>query len=350
MPKRSALDLQRLDKSLAEIAELIGGEVVGDATTRVTGACGIRDANPDEITFLNDPKYLPLLKTSRASSVIVAKECDYRAKPVIRVADPAKAFLKVLKLWYPGTELLQKSGVHSSAVIAKSAKLGKNVFNGPGAIIEEDCQIGDRTTILANAVVGEGATLGREVLIYENVTVRERTRIDDRSILHAGVVIGADGFGYETVDGRHVKVPQLGNVWIQEDVEIGANTCVDRARFGTTVIKRGTKIDNLVQIAHNVTIGEDCLIVSQVAIAGSCDVGDRVTLAGQVGVNDHVTIGANTIVGAQSGVHKSVPENSVLLGTPVKPIRQEKQVIVCSSRLPELYKDVQAIKKKLNKE
>jgi len=336
-----------IEKSLAELAELIDGEVVGDSSIRICGACGIQNACRGEITFLTHPKYLPSLEKSQASSVIVGKDCSYTVKPVIRVEDPAKAFLKVMQLWQPDTQPLQKTGVHPSASVAASAKLGRHVFIDAGVVVGENCEIGDGSSILANTVLGEGCALGKNVLLYENVTVRDKTRIDSRVILHPGVVIGADGFGFETISGKHVKVPQRGNVWIQEDVEIGANSCVDRARFGTTVVKKGTKIDNLVQIAHNVSIGENCLIISQVGIAGSSEVGDNVILAGQAGVVDHVKIGRNSKIGAQGAVTHSVPENSVLLGSPARPIREVKERLVYQSRLPELFKDVKQIKKKI---
>lgn len=347
MPRSNSDSASAADLTLAQIAGLVGGEVVGDSHFRVSGACGIQEAGPAEITFLREAKYLPLLKKSQAGAVIVGRDSAYRDKPVIVTENPAKAFLQVLSLWTTGKEDLAKTGVHPSASVAASAVLGKDVFVGAGAVIGERTQVGNGSSIMPGAVIGDDCRIGQDTLIYENVSVRDRSRIDDRVVLHAGAVIGADGFGYENINGRYMKVPQRGNVWIQDDVEIGANSCVDRARFGTTLIKRGAKIDNLVQIAHNVEIGEDCLVVAQVGIAGSSKLGDGVILAGQVGVVGHVTIGSRSIIGAQSGVFTDVPEQSVLLGSPPLPIREEKERIIYLSRLPKLFKDFKEIQKKL---
>jgi UDP-3-O-[3-hydroxymyristoyl] glucosamine N-acyltransferase len=335
------------DFTLAEIARLVGGEVIGDSHFRVSGACGLQEAGPAEITFLREAKYLPLLQKSAAGAVIVGRDSTYRGKPVIVTDIPAQAFLQVLNLWTAGRDDLAKSGVHGSAVVAASAALGKNVYIGAAAVIGERAVIGDGSSLMAGVVIGDDCVIGKDVLIYENATLRDRSRVDDRVVLHSGVVIGADGFGYENFNGRYIKVPQQGNDWIQEDVEIGANSCVDRARFGTTLIKRGTKIDNLVQIAHNVEIGENCLIIAQVGIAGSARLGDGVILAGQVGVVGHVKVGARSIIGAQSGVFADVPEQVTLLGSPPLPIREEKERIIYLSRLPQLFKDFKAIQKKL---
>lgn len=341
----SDLSSPKTQKTLKEIAALVGGQVAGDEAAVITGACGAKEAAPGDITYIAGPKNLSLLKDTRASAVIVSKDVDWREKPVIRCDNPSAAFLKVLSLWTQ--ERVVAPGVHKGAHVSASAKLGAGVSVGPGAVIEDDCVIGDHTEVLANAFVGRGTRIGSHCVLYQSVVVRENTRIDDRVILHCGAVIGADGFGYEMIEGRPVKVPQLGNVWIQENVEIGANACVDRARFGTTTIKKGTKIDNLVQVAHNVTIGENCLIVSQVGISGSTEIGDRVILAGQVGVVGHLKIGDGAIIGAQSGVYTSVEKDAVLLGSPPRPIREEKELIIYVSKLPQLFKDVKELKKKL---
>jgi UDP-3-O-[3-hydroxymyristoyl] glucosamine N-acyltransferase len=337
---------QAAPKKLSEIARLIEGEVVGDGEILIRGACGLEEAAQGDITFLAHPKHLDLLRRSRASAVITGRDVDFRDKPAVRTANPALAFLKVLEIWFP-PEKHSGRGVDGTAVVSPRARLGKRLTIGPGAVIEDDVEIGDDTAVLAQSFVGRGSRLGRNVLLYPRVTVRERSRIDDRVILHPGVVIGSDGFGYEPSEGRHVKVPQTGTVWIQEDVEIGANSCVDRGRFGSTVVKRGTKIDNLVQIAHNVTIGEHCLIVSQVGIAGSAVIGDRVTLAGQVGVAGHLQVGAGAVIGAQSGVFTDVPAGSILLGSPPLPIREHKEQLVYLSRLPELFREFKELKKKI---
>ncbi|MBP9733125.1 MAG: UDP-3-O-(3-hydroxymyristoyl)glucosamine N-acyltransferase [Candidatus Omnitrophica bacterium] len=335
------------DLTLAQIAAMVGGEAVGNSDFRVSGACGIQEAGPAEITFLKDVKYLPLLQKSRAGAVLVGRDSAYRDKPVIVVDHPAQAFLQVLTIWTTGREDLARTGIHPTAFIDPTAMIGANVYVGAQTVIGERSRVADGATLMAGTVIGDDCVIGKDTLIYENVTVRDRSLIGDRVVLHAGVVIGADGFGYENFAGKYVKVPQRGNVRIEDDVEIGANSCVDRARFGTTVIKRGTKIDNLVQIAHNVEIGEDCLVIAQVGIAGSAKLGDGVILAGQVGVVGHVKVGTRAIIGAQSGVFTDVPDGSILLGSPPLPIREEKERIIYISRLPKLFKDFKEIQKKL---
>lgn len=336
----------RREITLGEIAGWVGGELIGDPKIRIAGACGIEEAREDEITFLAHPKYQPQLAKSRARAVVLGPNGDPSGKAGVRVNEPNKAFLKILSYWLPEDPLTWK-GIHASAVVSPSAQIGKDVFVGPGAVIGDDCRVGDGSSILANAVLGRAVVLGSQCLIYENVTLRDGTQLGNRVTIHAGAVLGSDGFGYEWIDGKHVKVPQTGIVAIEDEVEIGANVCIDRARFGRTLIKKGTKIDNLVQIAHNVEVGENCLIVSQVGIAGSAHLGDRVILAGQVGVVPHVTVGDDAKIGAQSGVFTSVPADSILLGSPPRPVRESKELIIYTSRLPQLFKDLKEIKNKL---
>lgn len=345
MPK-SNTQAKRTSYTLGEIAALIGGEC-RDSQLLIHGACGVREASEGEITYISNAKFEADLRKSKASAVILPLNSEFSDKPSIRVEDPAKAFLKAVRLWATGAEPLLKTGIHPTAYVDPGAQIGKNVYLGPYAVVGEGSVIGDGCSLLAHTVVGEKVQIGTDVLIYENCTIRDNTKIDTRVILHAGVIIGSDGFGYETIDGAHVKVPQQGNVWIQEDVEIGAGSCVDRARFGSTVIGKGTKIDNLVQIAHNVKIGQGCLIISQVGIAGSSELGDYVILAGQVGVSGHVRIGDKAIIGAQSGVFTHVEGGQILLGSPPLPIREEKERIVYNSRLPKLFKEFKEIKKNL---
>ncbi|MFT5207370.1 MAG: UDP-3-O-[3-hydroxymyristoyl] glucosamine N-acyltransferase [Candidatus Omnitrophota bacterium] len=334
--------------SLAEINQMVGGESADFEAIHITGACSLQDAGSGDIAYASGKAQNALLKRTQASAVIVALDSEYSAKPVIRVANPAKAFLAILRLWHTGTEKLAKEGIHKSAVVDETAKIGQRVFLGPGVIVDENAQIGDGCTILANTYIGANVTLKNDVLIFENVTISEDTIIDQLVTIHAGVVIGSDGFGYERIDDVYIKVPQRGNVLIEQNVEIGANTCIDRARFGTTRIKQGTKIDNLVQIGHNVTIGERCLLVSQVGIAGSSELGDDVALGGQVGVSGHIKIGPRTQIAAQSGAYTNIGSDQILLGSPPRPFRKEKEIIVYTSRLPQLFKEVREIKKKLS--
>ena len=218
---------------------------------------------------------------------------------------------------------------------------------GPHAVIEAGVGIGDGTVIGANGFVGRSARLGKNCRIYPNVTLRERVELGDRVIIHSGTVIGSDGFGYETAGAQHVKIPQLGSVTLEDDVEIGSNACVDRGRFQNTRIGRGTKIDNLVQVAHNVIIGPDCLIVSQSGISGSTELGKNVVVAGQAGLVGHLTVGDGAVIGARAGVSKSVPAKTVVLGEPARPIGEQRRLFALIAKLPEMFKDLSELKKKL---
>ena len=332
---------------LEEIAELVGGEVVGDPKLPITGVAGIKEAQKGDITFLGNTKYLPFLEQTQASAVIVSEDVVFDKKPVIRAANPSLAFSKVVSHFSP--EPIQRpAGVHRTALVDKSVRLGEGVSIGPHVVIEKDSVIGDRCVIEANVFIGERCVIGNWVRIYPNVTLREETEIGDRVIIHSGTAIGSDGFGYETVNGEHIKIPQIGSVKIEEDVEIGANVCIDRGRFKKTLIMRGTKIDNLVQVAHNVIIGPNCLIVSQAGISGSSELGKNVVVAGQAGIVGHLELGDGVIVGAGAGVTKSIPPNTVVLGQPARPISEMKRIIALTAKLPELFKDILELKKKVN--
>ena len=303
-------------KTLKEIAQAIEGEVSGDAGVVITGVSGIKEAGSGEITFLANPKYAPLLATTAASAIIISKDTAAPpAKNVIRCANPSLAFAKVIALMSPEATRHFK-GIHPSAVIGKAVKLGKDAAIGPYVVIEDAAEIGDNAVIYPGSFIGRSAKLGNDALIYANVSIRERVAIGERVIIHSGTVIGSDGFGFVEVNGKHHKIPQVGTVEIGDDVEIGANVAIDRARFDKTIIGRGTKIDNLVQIAHNVVIGENCLIVAQVGISGSTVIGNNVILAGQAGLVGHITVGDNAIVTAQSGVSKSIPAGAMFSGYP----------------------------------
>ena len=334
---------------LKKIAELVGGEIVGNADIFITGVAGIKEARKGDITFLSNPKYLPFLEETQASAVITSKEITSKTKSLIRTSHPSQAFARVISFFTP-EDLSKKTGIHPSAVVEPGAKLGKDLYVGPHVTIEKDCRIGDRSVIGANCFIGAGSVIGSDTRIYPNVTVREGTDIGDRVIIHSGTVIGSDGYGYETIDGKHLKIPQTGTVKIEDDVEIGSNVCVDRGRFDKTWIKKGTKIDNLVQIAHNVVIGEHCLVVSQAGISGSTKLGDHVVIAGQAGLVGHIELGDGAIVGAGAGVTKSVPPGTIVLGQPARPVSEQKKIIALTARLPELFKELIDIKKKLSKE
>ncbi len=333
-------------KSLKEIAELINGEVIGDEKIMITGVAGIEEASPGEITFLANTKYLPYLEKTRASAIVTSREIKSAPKSIIRTDNPSLAFVKIVSLLTP-EEAMRPKGVHQTAVVGKGVSLGKNIAIGPYTIIEDKASIQDRTVIYGNCYIGQSSQIGSDTLIYPNVTILKRTTIGSRVIIHSGTVIGSDGFGFVTVEGIHHKIPQVGTVVVEDDVEIGSNVSIDRARFDKTVIGRGTKIDNLVQIAHNVVIGKNCLIVAQVGISGSTTIGNNVILAGQVGLVGHIHIGDNSIVMAQSGVSKSVPADTMVWGYPAKPEKQAKRINAAVQNLPRLFNTLTKLKKKI---
>ena len=328
-----------------DIAQLVVGELIGNPDQPVTGVAGIREAQPGDLAFIASPKYYSALKTTQAAAVIVARDAKVKFSGVlIRVDNPVAAFTQVvLRVMPPAVKYAP--GIHPTAVIAPTAELGKDVSIQPHAVIETGTAIGDRTVVGANTYIGHGCAIGADCLLYANVTLREYTVLGNRVILHSGVVLGADGFGYEQVNGKHQKIPQVGIVEIGDDVEIGANTTVDRARFGKTRIGRGTKIDNLVQIAHNCVVGEDCIICGQAGMAGSTILGNRVTLAGQVGLAGHLAIGDGAIIMAQAGLNKDVPPNTLMLGSPAYPHTEAKRIFVAIHRLPEMQTKVRELEK-----
>jgi len=332
--------------TVQEIAKLTGGELSGDGNRVITGAASLDEAIDGEIAFYNNPKYMPRLKATRASAVFVPSDFSEKISAAkIRVADPSKAFEQVVLRLAP-KPIAFPSGVHPTAVVDPSAKLGARVSIQPHAVIEADVTIGDETVVGAGSYVGHETAIGKSCLIYPNVTIRERSKIGSRVIIHGGAVIGADGFGFEFKDGRQRKIPQIGIVQIDDDVEIGANTTIDRARFGRTWIQEDVKIDNLVQIAHNVVIGKHSVIAAQVGISGSVRVGERVSMAGQVGIVGHATIGDGAMIAAQSGVSKNIP-GGVWFGYPAVPFAEAKRQFAWVHRLGKLFERVKAIEKKL---
>ncbi len=334
-----------MDASIEELASLVGGRVAGGGAgdVRITGAASVSDAQEGDITFFGNAKYLAALRASRATCALVPEDFSESIPAVpIHVANPSLAFAKILERFAP-RPVVFPPGVHPAAFVGEGASLGKDVSIQPHAVIEPGATIGDRAFIGANVYIGHGARIGADSVIYPNVSVRERCLLGNRVIVHSGAVIGSDGFGFEMTAGRHVKIPQIGIVQIDDDVEIGANTTIDRARFGRTWIGEGTKIDNLVQIAHNVVIGKHSVIVSQVGISGSSRLGNYVTLAGQVGVVGHIEIGDQAVVAAQSGVSKSVPAKQVMWGSPAAPMQEQKERHAYIGRLPKLWERVKKL-------
>jgi UDP-3-O-[3-hydroxymyristoyl] glucosamine N-acyltransferase len=332
-------------KSLKELADYLGGVVRGDEALRVNGLAPLEAAGGDKITFLANPKYASRVAETGAGAVLMAPGGESYGRNVIEVPNPYLAFAKLLTLFYVRPH--PPRGVMPEACIGKGVTLGEGVTVYAGASIGDKVTLGDRCVVYPGAVIYAGVTVGDDTTIHANAVVRERCRIGSRCVIQPGVVIGSDGFGYAPDGSSYYPIPQIGIVVLEDEVEIGANTCIDRAALDVTLIRRGTKLDNLVQIAHNCQIGEDCMIVSQVGISGSTKVGNHVTLAGQVGVAGHLTIGDNVIVGAQSGVPGSLPANAGYSGTPAIPHKEWLKSMAVVAKLPDLRKTVAALEKRL---
>jgi UDP-3-O-[3-hydroxymyristoyl] glucosamine N-acyltransferase len=334
-------------KTVGEIASLVGGEILGPEDVTIRGISGIREANKGDITFLANPKYAPLLALTRASAIIVAKDVDPPdSKTIIRTENPSLAFMRLLELLGPKQEKAVP-GVHATVVCGKDVVLGKDIAIGPYAVLEDGVRVGDYSVIGAGSFVGRGSTLGSDCIIYPGVVIRERIEIGNRVLIHSGSVIGSDGFGFILIEGKYSKVPQVGTVLIEDDVEIGANVTIDRARFERTLIRRGSKIDNLVQIAHNVTIGEDCVIVAQAGIAGSTSLGKGVTVAAQAGCVGHLQVGDGAILAAQAGVTKDVNAGDFVIGSPAIHHLKFKRNVANINRLPKLQARVEELERKI---
>jgi len=332
--------------TLQELATLSGAELIGDPKLQITGAASLGEATPGEISFFANRKYIGLLRKTCASAIFVPPDF---AEPInaaqVRVSNPTKAFEQVLLKFAPSAVTFAP-GIHSTAIVDPSVQLGERVSIQPLAVIEAGTRIGDDTIVGAGSYIGHETVIGSACHIYPQVTIRERSKIGSRVIIHSGAVIGADGFGFEMVDGRQEKIQQLGIVQIDDDVEIGANTTIDRARFGRTWIQEGAKIDNLVQIAHNVVIGKNTVMAAQSGIAGSVQIGQRVLIGGQVGVIGHIEIGDNTALGAQSGISKNI-SGGAWWASPAVPLAEAKQQIAWVRRLGKLFARVKEIERKL---
>lgn len=332
---------------LWEIAELFNGKIEGDGNIDIKGVKGLEDAEEGDITYLSSSKNLSRLIESKASAVLVKEKLEGIDKVQVIVSNPQLVFARLLSLFYVKPE--PYLGLSEKAFISAKASIGENVTVYPFSYIEENVSIGDGTVIYPFVFIGRESKIGKGCIIYPNVTIRERVTIGNRVIIHSGAVIGADGFGYVFNEGNHEKIPQVGTVLIEDDVEIGANTNIDRATTGMTVIGEGTKIDNLVQIAHNVKIGKRCIIVAQVGIAGSSTIGDGCILAGQVGISDHVEIEPGTIITAQSGVMPGRVEKGVFSGYPIMPHREWLKATAVFQKLPEIHRKLREIEEKIAK-
>lgn len=331
----------------AQLAKELDGEVIGDGTIVLTGFAPAAAAKAGDLTFADNEAFFAKAEEGGASAILIDGPFKSPTKALIRVPNARIAFAKVLPFFFP--EKPFPGGVHSSALISASANVDPSAHIGPHCHIGENVQIGPRVVLRGGNHIGDNCVLGADSHLFPNVILYPLTQIGQRVRIHAGAVIGADGFGYVFDSGIHRKVPQVGRVIIHDDVEIGANTTIDRGALGPTVVGRGTKIDNLVQIAHNVVIGEHSLVVAQVGIAGSTKVGSYTTLAGQVGIAGHLKIGSKVIVAAQSGVMNDIPDGAKWLGAPAQPDRQAKRQMIAIQHLPDLLRRVSELEKMIDK-
>ncbi len=334
-----------------QIAALLGGTVEGDANAEVWKLCKIEEGEPGGLSFLANSKYSNYIYTTKATAVIVSKSFVPEhpiSSTLIRVDDPYLAFAMLLKKY--NEMQLDKKGVDPLAFISPSATIGKDCYIGPFAFIGENVRIGDGAKIYPQTYVGDNSQIGDQTTLFAGVRIYQNIVVGSRCILHSGVVVGADGFGFApTADGSYQKIDQIGNVVIEDDVEIGANTTIDRATLGSTIIHRGVKLDNLCQIAHNVVVGENTVMASQSGIAGSGKVGSHCVIAGQVGIVGHIEVGNNVTIAAQSGVTRSFPDNVTILGSPATDAIKQRKTYVFERNLDQLYKRVDELEKKLAK-
>lgn len=331
--------------TLKELAELVGAELVGDSQQSISGVASIDQAGPGELTFLANPRYAAKLDNCKASAVIVPQGVAGEGHNLLVCANPYLAFARILTHFQAPVEVPRE--VMAGATVHPSARLAEDISIHPGCTVGRDVTIGRNTILYPGVVLYDGVQVGEDCVLHANVVVREGCRIGNRVIIQPAAVIGSDGFGYAPDGRRYVKIPQVGIVVIEDDVEIGSATCIDRAAMSVTRIGRGTKIDNLVQIAHNVVVGEDTIIVSQVGVSGSTHIGNHCTFGGQAGLAGHIKIGNDVMIAARGGVAGDVPDGQVLSGAPAMPHKDWLKASMTFPKLPELRRDVQQMKKKL---
>ncbi len=328
--------------TLAELAAHLQGELRGDGSLVVRGVSGCDTVAVGEVTFIENPRLLAQAEAGPALAVIVPLAVETSTKPLVRVAYPRLAFAQTLGLFE--CKPAPAPGVHPTAVVGQGCKLAAGCTIGPYAVLGDGVTLGEGTVVHAFVHIGEGTTIGAGGVIHSFVSLYHHVTIGNRVIVHSGTVIGGDGFGYVPVDGRYEKMPQIGTVIIGDDVEIGCGCCVDRATTAATVIGRGTKLDNLVQVAHNVQIGEDCVIAAQTGISGSCTVGNRVTIAGQVGLADHLHVGDGAILAAQAGVISDVAAGTMVSGYPARPHQEQMRVLAAGHKLPDTLVELRKLR------
>lgn len=331
--------------SARELAKILNSEIIGNVDVVVDGVNSLSEAKASEVSFLGNMKYKSQLESTKASVIIVPKEIGTNVpegKVWIISDSPNIAFSKAINLFAPPPPAYLP-GIHPSAIVSKSAKIPTTCYIGPCVVIEDSVELGENTKVLAGTFIGEYTKIGKECLLYQNIVIRERAQIGNRVIIHPNVCIGSDGYGYEAGPFGIVKIPQVGIVRIDDDVEIGANSAIDRARSGKTWIKTGVKIDNLVHVAHNVTVGEFSMLIGQCGIAGSAKIGQGVIIAGQAGITHHITIGDGAKIAGTSGVTKDVPPGGVYAGTPAEPAREFMERMTLPKTVRKLKDKIKAL-------
>jgi UDP-3-O-[3-hydroxymyristoyl] glucosamine N-acyltransferase len=331
--------------TVGQIAARLQGEVAGDSTLKLSGLAQPKDAGEGQLTFAENEKYLEVAIQSGASAIVAGKDAEVASTTLIRVPNVRVALAKVLAYFHPETNY--PGQIHETAVVDETAKVAPSAYVGPYCVVGKGSEVGDRTVLIGHVHVGDDVSIGAECRLFPNVTIYPGCRLGLRVRIHAGTVIGSDGYGYVLDGGRHLKIPQVGNVVLESDVEIGANVTIDCGALGSTLVKSGTKIDNLVQIAHNVVVGENCIVISQTGIAGSSQLGNYVTVAGQVGIAGHLKIGNQATLTAQSGVMHDVPDGEKWMGAPAQPDRQTKRQLLALQQLPELIRRVRQLEKEV---
>ena len=332
-----------MNRTAAELAEYLGAKLQGDGSLAITGVAGPENAAATDLIYLDAPKFAPRVEKSAAMCVLAPPSTRAAGKTILEVPDPKFAFAKAAEWLLP--RAAPKSSIHSSAIVSSTAKIADNVSIGPYAVIEEAADIGEATTIGAHAFIGRASHIGANCILHPRVTLYAGTQLGDRVEVHSGAVIGSDGFGYVFGEGRYWKFPQVGRIEIADDVEIGANTTIDRGSLETTQIAAGVKIDNLVQVAHNVQIGEHTVIAAQTGISGSSTIGKRAIIGGQVGIADHCKLEDGAIAGAQAGIPtgKTIRSGQTVWGTPARPLEKFKEQYAWFARLPQLAERIRKL-------